>query len=1137
MKKILLLLCTLLGTVGAWADVTVTLADASVDPYTYGTRSNSNQTFTSNAASGLEGVVLDVTGAVDHYSSGTYGGRLALKTSAASADETWTLTAPEGYLIKGYSFSARAAGSYTATITADGTEYNVTSDETYTNVAVSDLKVKTTSFTVNASAANWIAIGPFTVTLAKIDFISLTFDKPGSATDNITVNVKDADGDAIPGVTASLESTSCTEFKTGSSEALSRTTNSVLAPNAGYANSQGATITYTFKVEGLPTTFIYNKAALDVYALTGGGASQGNTGTTVREWTFDVETGTAADALTSFVSQVGNDICTVEDADGGLYHKLWTMSGSDKAATDALYIKVTLTKTASLGCFAGIGEVQLYKPGATVQYVISDANGTVFTSDVLNTTEGDVITELPAAYQRSYCNYSDINQTMVAGENTVNVTVTYNLPFTVSPDFENAVWYYATIRDSKYLRADDENMDGSGRYATNSTNEKTDAYKWAFFGSPYSYFYIANKGQGEGKYLNAGSVPTFETIANPASTDAALWEAISNGAGFTLRSITGTNLYLNDAGNGGNLGYWNSTSGRADDGSRWKVDAVPALTVDVTYELYVGGSKVNTVVDEAVAANSEVAVPTSLITGYSSLGYDFATSGTIGEEDCTITVTGTLKSGIVTDVASLSNNKTYKLNSARGYLATYNGTTLASEVKTSLGVSAAEFAIISNNDNLYLYSVADKKYVQTDGSLSTYPTDAVLTIANEIGTSPVFALKYGSNYINSSSGYDYGFVINSWGGSGKWDDGNQYVIEEADAFSAEDLATALVALTDRTPYFEALNGVITLAQGMTFGTGLGEYTKGADYDTALSAAQTTYANGDASQSALEEAAQTLTTAITNCVITQPAGKFVRLHNAARGVYLGTAASGKHPNAASIEDAGIYYVTGDNKIISIDQAAYLGSTAGAPCVLAGSAGTFTFSDAGSGKYYVNCGGYLVAWTSASDRLSSADEYAVWTITEVEDFKYNVTISAAGYATLCFPVALTIPTGVTANTVAINSDGVHLDLTAISGTTIPAGTPVLLEGEADTYTFALNQENTDDALASPDWNPWQDCRPQRQLHPAEPGRQGGILPGGYRRGSAQCARLPCIHRSRQRRQGLLLRWWRRCHQECGRRHDGW
>ena len=147
--------------------VTLSNPTANNEAYTYGSRSNSNKRFTTNDDSGLAGVVLDVTGGVDHYTNGTYSGTLALEASTANTNETFSITAPAGYMISGYSFSTRTTGSYTYTITANGTEYAVSNSKT-TAVEVSGLMERKTTFVVNGSAANWMAVGPFTVTLTPL---------------------------------------------------------------------------------------------------------------------------------------------------------------------------------------------------------------------------------------------------------------------------------------------------------------------------------------------------------------------------------------------------------------------------------------------------------------------------------------------------------------------------------------------------------------------------------------------------------------------------------------------------------------------------------------------------------------------------------------------------------------------------------------------------------------------------------------------------------------------------------------------------------------------------------------------------------------------------------------------------------
>ena len=63
---------------------------------------------------------------------------------------------------------------------------------------------------------------------------------------------------------------------------------------------------------------------------------------------------------------------------------------------------------------------------------------------------------------------------------------------------------------------------------------------------------------------------------------------------------------------------------------------------------------------------------------------------------------------------------------------------------------------------------------------------------------------------------------------------------------------------------------------------------------------------------------------------------------------------------------------------------------------------------------------------------------------------VTITAAGYATLYAPVALTIPDDVTAYVATDNGD--YLTLTEVK-TTIPANTGVILAGAATTYNFVI------------------------------------------------------------------------------------
>ena len=221
-------------------------------------------------------------------------------------------------------------------------------------------------------------------------------------------------------------------------------------------------------------------------------------------------------------------------------------------------------------------------------------------------------------------------------------------------------------------------------------------------------------------------------------------------------------------------------------------------TVNVTYELYDSdgetllGSK--TVVQEP---NSEVEIPGSLVT--QTQFFNYTASGTIGTSDCTIKVVRTLKPGFVGALADLSNNKTYYVSCDRGKLLTKDGY-LASTAHSSLTeAEPSTFAILNYEDNYYLYSVADSKFVTNDGALAGNLIadgfhglgDALVMVPNTV---PYFLFKFNTvdHVLNTNGNDPYGYVINGWADSyGGPDQGNlYYMVADADF----DPTNALAAL-------------------------------------------------------------------------------------------------------------------------------------------------------------------------------------------------------------------------------------------------------------------------------------------------------------------------------------------------------
>ncbi len=218
-------------------------------------------------------------------------------------------------------------------------------------------------------------------------------------------------------------------------------------------------------------------------------------------------------------------------------------------------------------------------------------------------------------------------------------------------------------------------------------------------------------------------------------------------------------------------------------------------TINVTYEVYDSdgttllGSK--TVVQEP---GSDVEIPASLVT--QTQFFDYTPSGAIGNTDCTIKVTRTLKPGFVGALADLSNSKAYTIACDRGKLLTKDGY-LASTAHSSLTTAEpSNFAIISYEGNYYLYSVKDSKFVQNNGALADKPSNGVFDALKMDPKSVPYFMYYftvseGTNYGLNTNGNDpYGYVINNWMNA---DPGNQYYMIAAADFDATSALAALDA--------------------------------------------------------------------------------------------------------------------------------------------------------------------------------------------------------------------------------------------------------------------------------------------------------------------------------------------------------
>lgn len=194
--------------------------------------------------------------------------------------------------------------------------------------------------------------------------IKLTFSGATSASiDNgvpkgINVAVDKAEGTntTIDGISAELTNVSFTKFQT----ANACKGGNILAPvnGEGYANQQNSTITYTFKISGLNKSITQiNQIDLGIAGLNSEGKYQGNM---VRSWNIDVKQGTSSTEsdLDEFASKDVNLTNVVTNSVNYQTHSL--VASATAETSDEMYIMITLKKTDSQGCFAGLQDIEIY---------------------------------------------------------------------------------------------------------------------------------------------------------------------------------------------------------------------------------------------------------------------------------------------------------------------------------------------------------------------------------------------------------------------------------------------------------------------------------------------------------------------------------------------------------------------------------------------------------------------------------------------------------------------------------------------------------------------------------------------------------------------------------------------------------
>ena len=590
-QKLTLLLLALVTTMGAWA-TDVTVIDHTKNATTYG--SLSNGTFTTNSDSGMEGVTISGISSTT-ATSFSYGACLGF-TSVRNG--TVTMTAPTGYIITGYTLTARSntfSAPYTLTPYVGGSA--VTTSTEGVNLTASGLAAQTASFTYSAGSVNSFYIPSMIITVISEETVNLI---------NVTYELYESDGttlvssDVIQQVensaiqipssfTAATYYDYTTEGTIGSSDCTIKVTRTL---KSGYVISlDGLSNSKCYNIRnnrgtwavGPGTTVVNSTAELNLAFMASDAKQQfafityeGNVYLySVREQKFAYVDGTKLSLTADVTSAVAASPVTFQTSTaphkasepiivtvGGKMYGVSTGKSPDVFQYDnhpeddgncAIIIEAgPFDATSALAALE-----EYFHPSYTVTYIVKDGSDNVlFTSEPVATTNGANITTLPAEYQlTNFYEYNTVDVTISASGNT-------NVEFTATPkenplvrytaDTSNPYYYNLNIR-SKYLVY---NTEAIGQVTLQDTSEPFNANaSWAFIGEPYAGFKVINKSKGTDYFLTYTSVVPGKNGGNNGSNNNVqfvasgdfnnrYWIVDKNSGGFCLRMKENTNIYF-----------------------------------------------------------------------------------------------------------------------------------------------------------------------------------------------------------------------------------------------------------------------------------------------------------------------------------------------------------------------------------------------------------------------------------------------------------------------------------------------------------------------------------------------------------------------------------------------------------------
>lgn len=346
--------------------------------------------------------------------------------------------------------------------------------------------------------------------------VRLTFNRAGgTAVSNVTVNVTDESGNAIDGVTATLQSikqgTGTDAGATATDVALNSGNELNTHPEilcANYSNGKNSFAEFTFKISGL-SDFRLNHSDLQIAAMNLNGRFQNSKGERycdVRVWGNENKSTLIASTDGILVDKLGGSYTVDNTID-------WEIKGeaTTQAATDQ-YLVVRMAKSSnSNGCFFGLKQITLYNGYRFATTTTSNiANVATFSASSPVTFSSDATAYIAINSDNKQVTLSPLNGALAAGKGAI-----------VSKATTGDIYAYVSTEAT-----DSRNnlLVGSG----DATKELTDGN-----------YYIFNKKDNDAVFSPLDNAASTTLAANKA----ALKTATPGGQALTLDfgSVTGIN--------------------------------------------------------------------------------------------------------------------------------------------------------------------------------------------------------------------------------------------------------------------------------------------------------------------------------------------------------------------------------------------------------------------------------------------------------------------------------------------------------------------------------------------------------------------------------------------------------------------